>query len=110
MPTVKDVTIAWNLWYITRIEDITTSILILDESQTFNSEWKKKLNTDFSDTGNTMTDNEIIKLSNSLDFKALLEYRNAVGKRTKELISKISASDMKSSRHHSLTELFLKVV
>lgn len=95
MPTVKDVTIAWNLWHITRIEDITTSILILDESQTFNSEWKKKLNTDFSDTGNAMTDNEIIKLSNSLDFKALLEYRNAVGKRTKELISKISASDMK---------------
>ena len=30
MPTAKDVTIAWNIWHITRIEDITANILIAD--------------------------------------------------------------------------------
>ncbi len=95
MPTSKDVTIAWNLWHITRIEDITTSTFILDEPQTFNNEWKKKLKSSITDTGNAMTYDEIKDFSAKLDLKALLEYRNSVGKRTKELISIISIKDMK---------------
>ncbi len=95
MPTSKSVTIAWNLWHITRIEDITTSIFILNEPQTFNNESKKKLNSSITDTGNAMTYDEIKEFSAKLDLKALLEYRNSVGKRTKELICQISAKDMK---------------
>ncbi len=95
MPTSKSVTIAWNLWHITRIEDITTSTFILDEPQTFNNEWKKKLKSSITDTGNAMTYGEIKDFSAKLDLKALLEYRNSVGKRTKELISIISTKDMK---------------
>jgi len=33
MPTAKDVTIAWNLWHITRIEDITMNLLVGDGKQ-----------------------------------------------------------------------------
>ncbi len=95
MPISKSVTVAWNLWHITRIEDITTSIFILDKPQTFNSEWKKELNSSISDTGNAMTYDEIKEFSERLELKALLEYRNSVGKRTKELISQISTKDMK---------------
>ena len=101
MPTSKDVTIAWNLWHITRIEDITTSIFVEDKPQTFNNEWKKKLNSSISDTGNAMTYEEIKEFSTKLDLKALLEYRNSVGKRTKELISQISAKDMKRKFNQS---------
>lgn len=95
MPTLKGVTVAWNLWHITRIEDITTSIFILNEPQTFNNEWKEKLKSSITDTGNAMTYSEIKEFSSMLDLKSLLEYRNSVGKRTKELISQISAKDMK---------------
>lgn len=95
MPTLKSVTVAWNLWHITRIEDITTSVFILDKPQTFNNEWKKNLNSSITDTGNAMTYDELKEFSAKLDLKALLEYRNSVGKRTKELIYQTSAKDMK---------------
>jgi len=35
MPTVKDETIAWVIWHIARIEDLTMSILVADENQLF---------------------------------------------------------------------------
>jgi hypothetical protein len=94
MPTVKDATIAWDIWHITRIEDITVNILIADGSQVLNEEWLGKLNTAVRDTGNAMTDEEIIVLSTEMDKDALFEYRNAVGKRTKEIIEGLDPGDM----------------
>lgn len=38
MPTVKDVTVAWNIWHITRIEDITANILIGERKQVLDEE------------------------------------------------------------------------
>mgnify|MGYP002603336904 FL=1 len=69
MPTVKDVTIAWNIWHITRIEDLT-----VNSEQIYNKEWKMKMNVSVNDTGNAMTDDEIIDLSKSIDIEALKEY------------------------------------
>lgn len=39
MPTSKDETIAWVLWHIARIEDLTMGILVADGGQLFNDEW-----------------------------------------------------------------------
>lgn len=95
MPTVKDVTIAWNLWHLTRIEDITTNILIADRPQVFDKEWQKKCNVSVSDTGNAMSDAEIIAFSNKVDSDALRSYRIAVGRRTREILAGLKPEDLK---------------
>jgi len=95
MPTVKDVTIAWNIWHITRIEDMTANILIQEDNQVMNDKWLSRLNVDVRDTGNAMTDGEIISFSRDIDMSALREYRNAVGRKTKSILNTLSPSDMK---------------
>ena len=108
MPTEKDVTIAWNIWHITRIEDLTVNILISDSSQVLNDEWLKKLGAAVSDTGNAMTDDEILDLSHSLDKDELRKYRIAVGKRTREVVSSLSVTDMKRKMKPESVQRILK--
>lgn len=95
MPTSRDETIAWVLWHIARIEDLTMNILIADGNQVFDDRWKTRLNTTVTDTGNALTDEEIICLSKSLNIPELLNYRNEVGRRTREIVQNLLAEDMK---------------
>lgn len=95
MPTAKDVTIAWNIWHITRIEDITANILIGEEEQVLNDKWLERLGVRVTDTGNAMTDEEILSLSCRLNMGELRQYRDAVGLRTKQLIHNLTPSDLK---------------
>lgn len=89
-------TIAWNIWHITRIEDLTVNILIADEIQEFKRQnWPARLNIEVSDTGNAMSDDEIISLSEKINMEELREYRKAVGKRTREVILKLKPDDFK---------------
>ena len=94
MPTAKDETIAWALWHIARIEDITMGILVAGGEQLFNDDWKNQLNAPLIDTGNALTDDEIIELSRRLDIGTLIAYRNAVGQRTREIVKSLTADDM----------------
>ena len=107
MPTVKDVTIAWNIWHITRIEDITVNILIQDAEQVLNDEWLKRLNVSVRDTGNAMTDDEILLFSRSVDMAELRNYRNAVGTKTKNILKELSPSNMKRKVNHENTDRIL---
>ena len=63
MPTEKDETIAWHLWHIARIEDLVGNLLIAEKPQIFSDEWMERLNVSVKDTGNAMTDDEIIGFS-----------------------------------------------
>lgn len=95
MPTVKDVTVAWNIWHITRIEDITANILIGEREQVLDEEWLERLGVRVRDTGNAMTDEEILALSRQLVREELKSYRDAVGVRTKEIINNLTSPDLK---------------
>ncbi|MDF2906747.1 MAG: hypothetical protein K0R34_2068 [Herbinix sp.] len=95
MPSVKDDTIAWNIWHITRIEDLTANYLIAGNEQVLDQMWQGRLHTQVTDTGNSMTDEEIIAFSNEVDRDGLYEYRNAVGKRTTEIIEALKPEEMK---------------
>ncbi len=95
MPTSKDETIAWVLWHIARIEDLTMNLLVAGTGQVFDDKWKERINAPVSDTGNAMCDDEIMELSRQLNTKALLDYRNAVGQRTRDIVTLLSADDMK---------------
>ncbi|MDL2317969.1 DinB family protein [Eubacteriales bacterium OttesenSCG-928-A19] len=95
MPTAKDETIAWVLWHIARIEDMTMNILVADGVQLFDDEWKKQLNAPISDTGNALSDDEIMDLSRQLNIEKLISYRNTVGARTRDIVKALSANDLK---------------
>lgn len=95
MPTAKDETIAWVLWHIARIEDLTMNILIANKEQIFDARWKKQLNAPISDTGNALSDDEIMELSRQLNIGKLIEYRNAVGAKTRDIVKSLSTNDIK---------------
>ncbi len=95
MPTDKDVTIAWNLWHIARIEDLTINILVQNTNQVLNDGWLDKLKITVRDTGNAMTDEEIIHFSRSVDKEELRNYRNAVGLQTQKVLKYLTPSDLK---------------
>lgn len=94
MPTAKDETIAWALWHIARIEDLTMNMLVARRAQIFDEQWKEKLRAFISDTGNALADDEIMKLSHSVNMVELLRYRNEVGRRTREIVGGLKAEDM----------------
>lgn len=95
MPTIKDVTIAWNLWHITRIEDLTINILVNNSSQILDANWLEKLNIEVKDTGNAMSDEEILSFSKLVNKIELKNYRNAVGRQTQQILSNLTLTEVK---------------
>lgn len=95
MPTSKDETIAWVLWHIARIEDLTMNILVAGGEQVFDDGWVKQMNAPISDTGNALSDDKIMELSRQLNIEKLIAYRTAVGQRTWAIVKSLSAEDMK---------------
>jgi hypothetical protein len=91
----KETSIIWNIWHITRIEDLISNILIGNKDTIFNNEVQKKLNIEFKDTGNAMTYSEIESLNKNINIKELIEYRINVGKSTKKIIRKLKFNDIK---------------
>ncbi len=95
MPTSKDETIAWVLWHIARIEDLTMGILVAGDGQLFDTGWNRRITPPVSDTGNALSDDGIMQLSSQLNIEELISYRNAVGQRTRNIVKSLSADDMK---------------
>lgn len=95
MPAAADVTVAWNIWHMTRIEDITCNLLMADRDQVLDKAWLEKLHTRVRDTGNAMTDAEILSFSGEVNKAALREYRDAVGRRTGEVICGLAPEDLR---------------
>jgi len=97
MPTEKDeATIAWCLWHSTRIEDITMNILVADDTQVIDSNnWLKRMNVRVCDTGNAMTNREIVDFSLSMNMQELRNYRKTVGRKTHKIIKKFEPLDLK---------------
>ncbi len=78
---------------MTRIEDITSNILIADDSQVLNGGWLKRLNSEILDTGNAMTVKEIEDFSNRVNMRELRSYRIAVGRKTQTIIKQLKSDD-----------------
>ena len=95
MPTEKDETIAWHIWHITRIEDLVGNLLIAEQPQVFNDQWMKKLNVTIKDTGNAMSDQEIISFSKAVNIQELQNYRIAVGQQTRKILHALDVDDLK---------------
>ena len=92
----KGRTIAYGIWHSTRIEDITMNLLVAGDVQVFSREnWQEKINSKIIDTGNAMSEDEIIEFSKDINMQELKNYRIEVGRRTRDLIKNLSMEDMK---------------
>ena len=56
MPTREAETIAWVIWHIARIEDLTMHILVETQVQARNPDWKQGLQTGLDDSANASTE------------------------------------------------------
>jgi hypothetical protein len=92
----SDHSIAWLVWHMARIEDITMNILVVGGEQLFNSgSWDVKLQVSARDAGNGMDAAGIAALSAEINISALRAYRRAVGHRTRQNIRGLRPETLK---------------
>lgn len=98
IPNNKEHSIAWCIWHIARIEDVTMNLLMDGRPQLFTTEgWREKLRIYATDIGNeTGMEAEI---SAAIDLHALRDYRDAVGRRTRELVSQLTPERITEKVH-----------
>ncbi len=87
--------VAWKLWHIARIEDVTMNLLLANSPQVLTSgDWLDKLKVTCVTVGNEMDTQDIVELSQAINLKALLAYRLAVGKRTRSIVRHINPVEL----------------
>src|SRR5262245_1949539 len=85
--------LAWLMWHIARAEGAIVNRVVAARSQVFDDAWMKRLGIARRDFGTGMTSAEVTELTQQIDPGALREYRNAVGRRTREVVSGFKDQD-----------------
>ena len=85
--------LAWLMWHIARAEDIFANLILSGRDQVMDDRWLARLKTPRRDFGIGMTKAEVTELSGQIDVAALREYRDAVGRRTQEIIRGLAPAD-----------------
>lgn len=97
IPRGDEHSIAWVLWHIARIEDVTMNMLVAGEAQLFNQGgWVERLGANIRHTGNAMDVADVEALSDMVDLNVLREYRRAVGRRTQATVSRLGPEELKA--------------
>lgn len=87
--------IAWILFHLARIEDVTMNMLVGDNMQLAEEDdWLEKMCVSSVDTGNTLSQKEVEQLSQTIDISALRAYRLSVGRRTCQLINQLLPGEL----------------
>ncbi len=96
IPAGGEHSIAWLLWHIARCEDIAMNLLVVGGQQVLLGDaWLERLKIGVRDTGNTMDPSEMAAFSQAVDLEALRAYRQAVGRRTREIVKPLGPADLK---------------
>ena len=86
IPSNFDHSIAWVLWHMTRIEDVTMNLLVAGSPQVLlRDDWLERMRVGVQDTGNAMDVAGVADLSAGIYIQALRAYRLSVGRRTREI-------------------------
>ena len=96
--------IAWLVWHIARAEDIFLNPVLAGRAQVFDDAWMKRLGVNRKDFGIGMKSPEVSDLTRSINLDALREYRDAVGKRTRELVGSFQPQDWEGQVPQSAVE------
>lgn len=85
--------IAWLLWHIARSEDVMVGVLLTERGQVLDEgDWLARLNVAGRDMGTGMDDAGVSRVSATLGIDALLAYRLAVGRRTREIVPTLDSA------------------
>ncbi len=96
IPKNGEHSIAWMIWHIARIEDVTMSLLVAGGRQAFSGDdWPVRMNATVRETGNALDEAGITALSTGLAIEGLRAYRTAVGKRTRIIAGELTFEDVK---------------
>ena len=96
IPPGSDHSIAWLIWHMARIEDVTMNLLVAGGPTIFeDADWQNRLGANTRDTGNALNAEEIAALSASVRLDELRAYRDAVGLRTRAIAVGLRADQMK---------------
>jgi hypothetical protein len=88
--------IAWLIWHLTRIEDVTMNLLAAGSMQVMLKEgWLEKMKISDRDTGNGMVVEQVERISKNIDLETLRAYRLCVGRRTREIVKHLQPEQMK---------------
>jgi len=95
IPEGDEHSIAWILFHLARIEDVTMNMLVAGSEQLLKREdWLVKMKAPAVDTGNAMNVERVALLSGAIDIIALRAYRMAVGRNTEGIARKLTASEL----------------
>ena len=88
--------IAWCIWHIARIEDVTMNLLVAGSPQVMHRKnWLERMRMTIHDTGNAIDKEGVAQLSATIDFEALRLYRMTVGRRTREIVQQLQPEELK---------------
>lgn len=100
IPPKDEHSIAWILWHLARVEDVTMNILVAGTWQLLEREgWLEKMGTHIKDTGNGANVQKVAHLSQSINIDSLKAYRIAVGQRTRQIVSQLTPNELKQKVH-----------
>jgi DinB superfamily len=85
--------LAWLMFHIARAEDILVNVVLSGQAQVCDDGWRGRLGIARHDFGIGMTSPEVTELTRQVDLAALQEYRDAVGRRTRELVGAFKPQD-----------------
>ncbi len=92
----RTVPMCWQFWHTYRIEDLVSNILMANQNQIFNGEWKRKIGSSITDTGNALEIDEAIAFGKTINIEVLHEYMIVVGKNTRRILEKLTLEQINS--------------
>ena len=96
IPSKCEHSIAWILWHMTRIEDVTMNLLVAGSPQIMlRDNWLEQMMISVRDTGNGMAVASVADLSANIDLEALRAYRLSVGRRTRTIAKLLQPEQLK---------------
>jgi DinB family protein len=78
--------ILWLLWHMARTEDASVNLVVASGRQVLDDAWIRRLGIDCRHIGTGMTEAEVSEVSRRGDVAAVRAYRDAVGRRTREVV------------------------
>lgn len=96
IPENRDHSVLWIVWHLSRIEDITMNMLVAEREQVFEGGgWQERIQSPIKHTCNGTGLDVAEVLSAAVDLKALRQYRYAVGRATRQIVSDLKQEDFK---------------
>ena len=97
--------LAWLVWHMARIEDMCVNLLVAGRPQVLQEgDWPERLGIPRHDVAAGMTDDEVEDFTAQVDISALREYRDAVGKRSIEVVSTMQPEELEDIIDHEIVK------